>query len=58
MQLEVAFRRPAPKAKIPDLDDIKGLTPEEKEGLREALMAAQASHEPLSPTADSGFRRR
>ncbi|KAG0377992.1 hypothetical protein BGX24_005006 [Mortierella sp. AD032] len=58
MQLEVAFRRQAPKAKIPDLDSIKGLTPEEKEALREALMAAQAAQGPLSPTADSGFHRR
>ncbi|KAK3824314.1 MAG: hypothetical protein J3R72DRAFT_374713 [Linnemannia gamsii] len=58
MQLEVAFRRQAPKAKIPDLDSIKGLTPEEKEALREALMAAQAAQGPLSPTADSSFHRR
>ncbi|KAF9132356.1 hypothetical protein BGW39_000295 [Mortierella sp. 14UC] len=58
MQLEVAFRRQAPKAKIPDLDSIKGLTPEEKEALREALMAAQAAQGPLSPTTESNFRRR
>ncbi|KAG0312587.1 hypothetical protein BGZ97_011061 [Linnemannia gamsii] len=58
MQLEVAFRRQAPKAKIPDLDSIKGLTPEEKEALREALMAAQAAQGPLSPTAETSSRRR
>ncbi|KAF9911453.1 hypothetical protein EC991_003709 [Linnemannia zychae] len=58
MQLEVAFRRQAPKAKIPDLDSIKGLSPEEKEALREALMAAQAAQGPLSPVAESSFRRR
>ncbi|KAF9184468.1 hypothetical protein BGZ51_003328 [Haplosporangium sp. Z 767] len=43
MQLEVAFRRPAPKAKIPDLDSIKGLSPEEMEALREALESAAAA---------------
>ncbi|KAF9362611.1 hypothetical protein BGX34_005822 [Mortierella sp. NVP85] len=43
IQLEIAFRRPAPKAKIPDLDSIKGLTPEELQGLREALMSAAGS---------------
>ncbi|KAF8958998.1 hypothetical protein BGZ46_001856, partial [Entomortierella lignicola] len=43
LQLEIAFRRPAPKAKIPNLDEIKGLTPEEKEALREALMGAAAA---------------
>ncbi|KAK3807430.1 MAG: hypothetical protein JOS17DRAFT_692206 [Linnemannia elongata] len=58
MQLEVAFRRQAPKAKIPDLDSIKGLTPEEKEALREALLSAQATQGPLSPTAETSFRRR
>ncbi|CAO3566819.1 unnamed protein product [Mortierella alpina] len=50
MQLEVAFRRPAPKAKIPNLDEITGLTPEEKQALREALEAAAAAHTgPHSP---------
>ncbi|KAF9293156.1 hypothetical protein BGZ88_005715 [Linnemannia elongata] len=58
MQLEVAFRRQAPKAKIPDLDSIKGLTPEEKESLREVLLSAQAAQGPLSPTAETNFRRR
>ncbi|KAG0294824.1 hypothetical protein BGZ96_000395 [Linnemannia gamsii] len=58
MQLEVAFRRQAPKAKIPDLDSIKGLTLEEKEALREALMSAQAAQGPLSPTEETSFRRR
>ncbi|KAF8940849.1 hypothetical protein BGZ47_007583 [Haplosporangium gracile] len=58
MQLEVAFRRQAPKAKIPDLDSIMGLTPEEKEALREALLSAQAAQGPLSPTAETSFRRR
>ncbi|KAG0342963.1 hypothetical protein BG000_010856 [Podila horticola] len=49
-QLEVAFRRPAPKAKIPDLDSIKGLTDAEKEALREALSAAAAvNNGPHSP---------
>ncbi|KAI8603080.1 hypothetical protein EDD21DRAFT_302797 [Dissophora ornata] len=43
MQLEIAFRRPAPKAQIPDVDEIKGLTPEEREALREALMSTAAS---------------
>ncbi|KAF9107833.1 hypothetical protein BGX29_004672 [Mortierella sp. GBA35] len=57
MQLEIAFRRQAPKAKIPDLDAIKGLTPEEKEALREALQSAQAAQGPQSPV-DSNFRRR
>ncbi|KAF9439159.1 hypothetical protein BGZ76_010058 [Entomortierella beljakovae] len=41
LQLEIAFRRQAPKAKIPNLDEIKGLSPEEMEALREALGAAQ-----------------
>ncbi|KAF9173522.1 hypothetical protein BGX21_001110 [Mortierella sp. AD011] len=45
LQLEIAFRRPAPKAKIPNLDEIKGLTPEELEVLREALMGAAAAKE-------------
>ncbi|KAG0246717.1 hypothetical protein B0O80DRAFT_445771 [Mortierella sp. GBAus27b] len=39
IQLEIAFRRPAPKAKIPDLDSLKGLSPEELEGLRAAFMS-------------------
>ncbi|KAG0293768.1 hypothetical protein BGZ98_002047 [Dissophora globulifera] len=56
MQLEVAFRRPAPKAQIPDLDAIKGLTPEEKEALREVLMNASASQGPSSPSG--AFARR
>ncbi|KAF9917076.1 hypothetical protein BX616_002014 [Lobosporangium transversale] len=42
IQLEIAFRRPAPKAKVPNLDELKGLTPEEKEALREVLMNAAA----------------
>ncbi|KAG0228634.1 hypothetical protein BGW41_003375 [Actinomortierella wolfii] len=36
-QLEAAFRRPAPKAKVPDVDSIKGLTDEERKKLKEAL---------------------
>ncbi|KAF9359067.1 hypothetical protein BGX26_000244 [Mortierella sp. AD094] len=55
LQLEIAFRRQAPKAKIPNLDEIKGLTPEEKEALREALMGAAAaqgvSHSPTESYA-------
>ncbi|KAF9926296.1 hypothetical protein FBU30_004104 [Linnemannia zychae] len=58
MQLEIAFRRPAPKAKIPDLDSIKGLTPEEMTALREALMAAQATQEASSPVAETSVWRR
>ncbi|KAG0367741.1 hypothetical protein BGZ54_003355 [Gamsiella multidivaricata] len=57
MQLEIAFRRPAPKAKIPDLDSLKGLTAEEKEVLREVLMGAAAVSGPQSP-AESSQRRR
>lgn len=44
MQLEAAFRRPAPKAKIPDLESLTGLTPEEKAALKEALEAAAAAN--------------
>ncbi|KAG0258985.1 hypothetical protein BG011_002880 [Mortierella polycephala] len=50
MQLEVAFRRPAPMAKIPDLDSIKGLSPEEMETLREALESAAAAQAGGSPS--------
>ncbi|KAF9936934.1 hypothetical protein BGZ65_001938 [Modicella reniformis] len=50
IQLEVAFRRQAPRAKMPDLDSVKGLTPEEIEGLREVLIYAAASQaDPSSP---------
>ncbi|KAI1316629.1 hypothetical protein EDD11_009664 [Mortierella claussenii] len=57
MQLEVAFRRPAPKAKIPDLDAIQGLTPEEKEALREALMGAAAAQGPPSSVEPHARRK-
>ncbi|KFH61842.1 hypothetical protein MVEG_12350 [Podila verticillata NRRL 6337] len=57
-QLEVAFRRPAPKAKIPDLDTIKGLTDAEKEALREALTAAAAANSGTHSPAESYSRRR
>ncbi|KAG0049505.1 hypothetical protein BGZ83_005726 [Gryganskiella cystojenkinii] len=43
-QLEAAFRRPAPKAKIPDLDSLTGLTAEEKAALKEALESAAAAN--------------
>ncbi|KAF9408477.1 hypothetical protein BGZ94_002289 [Podila epigama] len=56
-QLEVAFRRPAPKAKIPDLDTIKGLTDSEREALREALEAAAAANT-ASPYSPSEYSRR
>lgn len=49
IQLEVAFRRPAPMAKIPDLDSVKGLSPEELEGLREALSASGNTSMPVEP---------
>ncbi|KAF9951069.1 hypothetical protein BGZ72_007328 [Mortierella alpina] len=58
MQLEVAFRRPAPKAKIPNLDEITGLTPEEKQALREALeAAATAQTGPPSPLESRSKRK-
>ncbi|KAF9931333.1 hypothetical protein BGZ67_005378 [Mortierella alpina] len=58
MQLEVAFRRPAPKAKIPNLDEITGLTPEEKQALREALeTAAAAQTGPHSPIESRSKRK-
>lgn len=57
-QLEVAFRRPAPKAKIPDLDTIKGLTDAEKEALREALTAAAAANSGPHSPVESYSRRR
>ncbi|KAG0029468.1 hypothetical protein BGZ81_003766 [Podila clonocystis] len=56
-QLEVAFRRPAPKAKIPDLDSITGLTDAEKEALREALSAAAAANSGLHSPVESYSRR-
>ncbi|KAG0037255.1 hypothetical protein BGZ82_002888 [Podila clonocystis] len=57
-QLEVAFRRLAPKAKIPDLDSITGLTDAEKEALREALSAAAAANSGLHSPVESYSRRR
>ncbi|KAF9971014.1 hypothetical protein BGZ73_006108 [Actinomortierella ambigua] len=36
-QLEAAFRRPAPKAQVPDVDSIKGLSDAERQQLKEAL---------------------
>ncbi|KAF9288099.1 hypothetical protein BGZ68_000787 [Mortierella alpina] len=58
MQLEVAFRRPAPKAKIPNLDEITGLTAEEKQALREALEAAAAAQAgPPSPIESRSKRK-
>ncbi|KAF9162734.1 hypothetical protein DFQ26_003280 [Actinomortierella ambigua] len=36
-QLEAAFRRPAPKAQLPDVDSIQGLTDAEKQQLKAAL---------------------
>ncbi|KAF9089870.1 hypothetical protein BGX27_002383 [Mortierella sp. AM989] len=56
LQLEIAFRRQAPKAKIPNLDEIKGLTPEEKEALREALIEATAT-QGMSPTDSFAGRK-
>ncbi|KAG0359404.1 hypothetical protein BG005_000878 [Podila minutissima] len=56
-QLEVAFRRPAPKAKIPDLDSITGLTDAEKEALREALSAAAAANSGPHSPVESYTRR-